>query len=341
MQTDINIERQLALSNKVVTDFQDELSLVKGHKIRPLPDLIGQINHYGKSSEPELVAGPGMFIIENSLVPISRSPNIDVEPNNVSFNLQPGHRLGRENSHNKVFFGKILAHAIDGDSPIAEEEVAVKPSDPQVCLLGELAMFQYMNALGLPTFQPVGYLLSGTGRHHLLTRFDQPVDTMDSVEWQELTVDEQLFQLGAAIDTAVMLHANMLFHGDLEFKNVGFGDTGDLIIVDPELMVSGAGLAEIYNTSNSEIDRDHAVLRLSQIMSKDFSDICRSTETFIYNNMPDGERPKTDPAKFKAQKHHIFMPYREKILSSDSPHTAVLIKAFDRMLHDRKVRAHS
>ena len=126
--------------------------------------------------------------------------------------------------------------------------MAVKPTKNQAALLGELAMFQYLEELGMPTFKPTSFLFTDTTKaNHLLTRFEKPISTMDTVEWEELEADEKWFQLDFAVKTLALLHSELLFHGDLEFKNVGFDERGDLIIIDPELMVSALEMAEIIS----------------------------------------------------------------------------------------------
>lgn len=330
----------LAIPSEVIIGFRDGLSNVHGQETYSLPDMTRHINHSGKFTRPDIDYDPGLFLANDYIDRSAGSTDGDTT-NHLTFSVQPSNRLGREDSHHKVFFGKLISECLDSDSPRINEQIAVKPLDNVGTLLGELAMFQYMNKLNLPTFQPVGILVSGKRPHHMITKFEHPVDTMDTVNWQDLDLDERYAQLDYALETAVMLHTKMLFHGDLEFKNVGFNDTGELVIVDPEWSVSGLDLANVYNTSDDCELRGRALLRLSQLMSKEFSDISRSVDKFIFSGKSNNHKPKSDAAFYKIQKHHLYNPYKEKIAASGSQFTDTLLAAYDVMLHSKKLRAHS
>lgn len=329
----------LAIPSEVIVGFREGLDYVHGRETHSLPDLSGFIHHGGKFTRPDINFEPGLFLADGYMGQ-NTEVGETVTTNHLTFNVQPSNRLGREDSHHKVFFGKLISDCLDGEQPTVNEQIAVKPLDNIGTLLGELAMFQYMNMLNLPTFQPVGILVSGTRPHHMITKFEHPVDTMDTVNWQDLNLDERYDQLDYALETAVMLHTKMLFHGDLEFKNVGFNDTGNLVIVDPEWSVSGLNLAKIYRETDDKDLKERALLRLSQLMSKEFSDISRSIDKFIFSGVTNSQKPKTDAAFFKIQKHHLYNPYKNKIIASGSEHTDTLLNAYDIMLHSKKVRAH-
>lgn len=333
MAETINLENNLAISSETIQVFHDDLVKFRGEPILSLPDVTAFINHDGHECEPDLDFKAGLYLADQ--LRGSSKDNNSIS-DNIAFSVQPSHRLGREVSHNKVFFVNLTSEDNSDSQLLIDEHIAVKPIPKLAPLLGELAMFQYMQTVNIPTFQPVGALLSDKGPHHLLTRFEQPIDTMDTLDWKEMDYDEKLFQLRYAIDTAVLLHTKLLFHGDLEFKNVGFNEVGEIFVVDPEVMRSGADIARAYYASDNEVARHREVSKLSKRMSSDFTDICHSIDNFIFSDSPEQLKLRQDQAKFKVYKHHLFAPYREKIAATDSEHRNLLLEAYDLMLHAKK-----
>jgi hypothetical protein len=330
-------ERDLALSGQLVSDFQNGVMTTPGTSIYRLPDLSQHINHAGKYTRPAVTLRPGFFIDHGVLGLDEIGPNS--MPDTLGFLTQPGNRLGREDSHHHVFFGKLQ---MENGSNLTEAQVAIKPFDAnrRDALLGELAMFQYLNGLNIPTFQPAGVLALGPEKSdHLLTLFDGPVATMDTIDWYELDTDEKWLQLGYAIDTAVELQSKMLFHGDLEFKNVAFDETGQRRIVDPELMISARDIGETILSRPDDPERQRAMHRLKQLLSSEFTAICSSIRQFIFRNMPLDERPANEAAEFKEFNRHLFRPHREALEQIDSPYIPVLLEAFDTMVHEKKQQA--
>lgn len=329
-------ERNLALSSQTIDAFQDQIGLVQSYQIHNLPDLREHINHAGKYTRPSIKLGTGLFL-DKTVVPVHPEHE---HSNLFSFLAQPGHRLGREKSHNEVFFGKMLSDNAPPFAGTTEAQVAVKPTKNQAALLGELAMFQYLNELKIPTFQPTGLLVSKPNEpDYLLTKFQKPVATMDTVEWDELDTPEKWLQLGFAVETMALLHSNMLFHGDLEFKNVAFGERGDMIVVDPELTVSSLEMAAVAETSRDSEAVARAQLRIKQSMSNDFTSVCKSIDEFIISALPPMERPKSSAAKFKTYARHLLRPYRQAIVEINSEHTRELLTAYETMFQDHKQRS--
>ncbi len=315
-------ESGLEFDNAVLGNFNHSLAQV-GASQYPLANLTDEVNHSGLYTRPGLDLPPGIYLDETLLTGTST-----VE---ATFKLQPGSRLGREDSHNFVFFGQLNF----GNG--REQAVAIKPTDERNETLGELAMTQYIKSIGLPTFKPVG-VLGTPEKNYLLTAFEDPVATMDTVDWEQLDTDEKWIQLDYAIDTLVCLHGELLFHGDAFFRNIGFGETGDLIIVDPELTVSARNLYDVAK-GDDLIAASRAVQRIKQSMSTDFTSVCTSIDIFILKTIPKAERPRRDPARLKLYKRVLFEPYKNRLLEGDSMYKDVLMEAYGLTMLERKQRA--
>lgn len=334
MSPDYKTERLYAVPPALVAGFQRDLAGIAPGTVTALPDLTGYIKHSGTFPRPELELGTGMAV-DYQLLAEQGAPDEFIIDNQVFFN-KPPHRLGRENSHNKVFFGLLLANGTGVEAPIGlDVAVKTKPIEKVSALLGEVAMFQYLQSIGIPTFRPYA-LLRTNDNIHFLTETQQNVDTMDTIEWKSLDLPERWVQMDYAIQTLALLHSNMLFHGDSEFKNIAFGDLGDIVVVDPELMVSCIELAEMYLHGSDERIRKSAFIRIKQCMGSDFSDLTNSIEDTFFRGLPDNERPGSKAALFKELKRHVYNPYRAALYESDSPYRQVLLDAFDVLLHERK-----
>ena len=331
-------ERDLALRAQTISTFQEDLQAIAPHTTYSLPDLTSHINHAGKYTRPNIKLGSGLFLSPDASG--DSESNRPAKADAFSFLTQPGHRLSREKSHNEVFFGKLLLHWHSDSLGYAESQVAIKPTKNRAAILGELAMFQYLKQKNLPTFDPTGILLSPSGHSdHLLTKFEKPVATMDTVEWRDLETQEKWLQVDFAVQTMALLHSELLFHGDLEFKNVGFGDRGDLIIVDPELTVSSLEMADIAQSSSNEKEIELAQLRIKQSMSTDFTSVCLSIDEFIISSLPGDERPLTSASKFKSYARYLFRPYREALIEAGSPYLPQLLIAYEKVFQEHKQRS--
>ncbi len=311
-------------------------------QVYQLPNLVQEVDHGGRyTTRPKLKLADGVFINQTALAPDAGGLELAGRPAGFDFSVQPGLRFGREASHNGVFFGKLAVRGLAGDG-LVETPVAIKPTLNRKALLGELAMFQYMRVLnGIPTYEPLAYLTTAPTRpDYLITRFEKRVATMDTIEWKELADSEKWEQLNFAVSTASLLHSHMLFSGDLEFKNVAFGETGDLKIIDPELMVSTAAVGETALTTNDDDERERAVQTIKRKISVDMTSLCTSIDQFILTTLSPPERQANDVAKLKRYKHYLFEPYRRALIDHDSPYLPVLLEAYALMLSERKQRAH-
>lgn len=332
----------LAVRPEVVKSFTGELERIQDYQVYPMLTISDQLVHNGKYPRPDVKVGNGLFLDTAYLGWATTGVFPERKPSSVEFNVQPGHRLGREDSHNQVFFGRMMLRGMYQPDAEVEAHVAVKPTEKREALLGELAMLQYLGQIGVSTFKPIGLLVTpGDWPDHLITRFEKGVATMDTVEWRYLEDDEKWSQLEPAIGTLSQLHSNMLFHGDLEFKNVAFDETGKLIIVDPELMTSAAeaGLTALH--SSDPVETERAIHLIKRKMSQDFSSVCKSIESLMMRYMPGEVKTMAELPKLKLLKKKLFEPYREALIESESQYLPVLLHAYDLMMHERKERARS
>jgi len=319
----------------IVNRFRSDLITTPEGNFHALPDMQPYINHDAQFSRPAVQLQPGIFLDKEAA---GISPLHENGIASCDFRLRPVHRLGREDSHNLVFFGHLVLQDRSRKA-FAETEVAVKPIKKVKEGLGELAMFQYMRSLGIPTFRPIAFS-KHSDTAYLMTEFDRPVNTMDTVEWHELDRDEKWQQVGLGVSTLALLHSNMLFHGDAEFKNIAFNDIGEIVIVDPEFMISARGIAEALQgvRMNRALDQDEATDLgwIKRKMSNDFTNLCRSVNRYVIGiNAQDRRRPHAT-AIFKQYRKHIYLPYRKELYNIGSSYLPLLDRAYNELLIDRK-----
>jgi tRNA A-37 threonylcarbamoyl transferase component Bud32 len=318
--------------NEVVNRFQADLGALLPDQSHQLPDMRSQIVGTAKYTECDTGYTEG-FLFDGE-----PERGLLIPRASYAFKPRAGHRLGREQSHNVVFFGQLAAASPYG---VHEEiQVAVKSREHKNRghLAAEAALFQHLGALGMKTFEVAG-LLHGVEADHLLTYFDGPVTTMDTVDWSELTIDEAWLEVSKAVDTMVLLQAHGLFHGDLEFRNVAFNESNEIVIVDPELMVSATELYAQLEGAGVVLEEDEqrqALEKLAQTMGREFSCVSKSVQQMILPLYPKRERPRTAPQRLKVLKEHVYEPYKSRIRELDDPIRSILVRVFDQMMVKKK-----
>lgn len=320
----------------LINQFQSNLEQINNDQIQPLPDLTGGINHNGKYVRFGRDIEPGIYLDDGDNG--SGLYQKDVE---FTFQAQPGHRLTREDSHNKVFFGRLWLLS-EGEGPEKYAQVAIKSMDNnrKEHLVGELALFQHIGRIGLSTFRPAG-LVVAEHESHLMTYFDGPVMTMDTVNWEDMTAAEAWVELDKAVDTAAQLHTNLLFHGDLLFRNIAFDETGDTVIIDPELTSSARNLFDVLADAPMILndDQNKALGVLVSRMNHEFNEVCNSIDENIIKLLPKAQRPRNDTARLKLYKDHLYEPYKARIRSVEEPVRSVLLRVYDEMITHKKALA--
>lgn len=322
---------------QLIDQFQDDLRTVTPGDIFKLPDFRSEIVHTSSYVQVGKSIPRGMYLDAGD----DSRQGIYKPDLGFAFQAQPANRLTREDSHNAVFFGRLWMLPKDSG---AEEytQVAVKSrtTDQKEKLIGEAALFQHIDGLGLETFG-VGALMVGAEMTHLMTYFKGRVATMDTVDWDEATPDEAWFEVGKVVDTMYKLHTNMLFHGDLAFRNVAFDETGNTVIIDPELMTSPRKEMEALMDANMILDGDQQIIlsKLVLRMSHEFTEACRSIDSQIIPVLSKRDRPRGSEARLKLYKKHLFEPYRNKVRDAPEPIRSVLLRIFDEMMVRKKADA--
>lgn len=325
-----------------VTQFVEDIAAVHDGRIRALPAFDQALNHEGKLLVNENVERyrriSGVYLSETVIEEVGgpRVPEIQFTP-------KPFWRLGRENSRRQVFFGQLAI----GEGESHTIPVAVKPFAPGAFhhATHEAGMFQYMRGEGLPTLEMLGMVAIGVAegeapRAYGITRERRGITTLDNTEWKTMPQAERWNRLRPAIETLTTLHGNMLFHGDLEFKNVAFGEedrpTDDLsiCIVDTEESISLKDLVE----PNKDVSRQR--LWVAKKMSADFASLSIS----IAANMIEPEqreRKEFEQELFEDMLEHVYGPYYLSIMRSDSPYKDVLMSAFEMVLEQKRQQAYN
>lgn len=313
--------------------FRSDIAELSLHDIRPLPDFTHYLDHQGREPRFPKIE-PGFYINSKSYSYIAnRSPDLRVE-------IMPddAQKITREDSRHQVFLGYL--DFVHDDSVQFEANVAVKATKAE---LKELSLYQYMGALGISSFKPFGFIRMKNGNQHLLTKVRSSVKTIDATEWSLLTPEEMWETARAGVDTMLMMNKNMLFHGDLEFRNVAIGDFAEPVVVDPEftsslLEVGNELLLHMDNAKFAQVPEISLCLdAIARKMGVDFTALTASTKASIFPALPYAERPRNDAAIFKKLKHHYYDRYKEGLLDLDTPYRQILLRAFDVLLAKRKV----
>lgn len=321
---------QLSLDT-VIDRFQYDIGQYGPGETHQLPEYAARINHNMKYVQVKEELQEGIYLDEG----------LCREGMQYGFFVQPGNRLTREDSHNKVFFGNmLLLPEAEGSEVHAQVAVKSRVLSEAPKLLGEMALFQHLDELGLRTYRSAG-LLVGKKAVHFMTYFEGNVATMDTVDWQSLDAPEAWVEVDKVVDTMYQLYTNALFHGDLEFRNVAFDQTGNTVIIDPELMISAREcFDELFDAGimlNSDQQRMYD--SLVQKMSGELGSVIKSIDRHIVPLIPKQERPRTDEARLKLYKKHLLEPYKSRIRDLDDPLRGLLLRLADDVIARKKVHA--
>lgn len=315
----------------VIDRFQYDIGQYGPAETYDLPDYKVRINHNMKFVQVNEDLEQGMYLDEG----------LHREGMQYGFFVQPGNRLTREDSHNKVFFGNLLLLP-EGEGGEVHAQVAVKSrsSNETSKLLGEMALFQHLEDLGLRTYRSAA-LLVGQKATHFMTYFEGNVATMDTIEWESMDVEEAWTEVDKVVDTMYQLYPNALFHGDLEFRNVAFDQTGNTVIIDPELMISARDSFDELLDAGIMLtpDQQRVYNALVQKMSGELSSIFKSIDRHIVPLIPKGERPRTDEARLKMYKKSVLEPYKSRVRDLDDPVRGLLLRLADDVIARKKLHA--
>lgn len=317
--------------DSVVERFQYDIGQRSPTDTFHLPDLKERINHNMKYVQVNDDLEAGIYLDEG----------LHHDNMQYGFYVQPGNRLTREDSHNKVFFGSMLLLPEDAAGEV-HAQVAVKSRSREDTpkLLGEMALFQRLDDLGLKTFRPAG-LIVGEKATHLMTYFEGNVATMDTVDWMNMELEEAWVEVDKVVDTMFQLYTNALFHGDLEFRNVAFDQTGSTVIIDPELMISARDAYEELLDADFILspEQQRVYDNLVKKLSGELGSVFKSIDRHIIQLMPKKERPRTDEARLKLYKRHLFEPYKSRVRELEDPMRGLLLRLVDDVMVRKKVHA--
>src|SRR3990167_4040680 len=108
--------------SRVIQTFNEHLDSIE--TVTELPDLQSHLNHDGKYMRVREELPAGLYVDP-------RHPGLSValnEATNFWYQPQPGRRVGREDSHNAVNFGRLWLSP--EESPDTDVQVAVKSMEP-------------------------------------------------------------------------------------------------------------------------------------------------------------------------------------------------------------------
>jgi hypothetical protein len=313
-------------------EFIGFIESVRPDKLHVLPDLTTLLDHETQRSTGIEVALDGdtdrIFLSDEF------AEKLDARrfPDRVEFQPHPLLRIGRDNSRQQVFFGKLTGRWFH-EATEASKQLAVKPIPNRFIakqqVLHEAAMYQYAASQGLPTLNVLGIVMIAEQPRevagYLLTEFEPDFITLDNLDWSTIGEEEASAAVSSALDSLAALHSHLLFHGDAEFKNIGIGEAEDAFrLVDFEFGASAQAIPE-------------NIARIAQFISADFSGIGKSFDEYVLRYAE--EKPKNDIDRFNIHHNALYEPYIERILQSNSEHLDVLAKAYQVVINQKEAQA--
>jgi tRNA A-37 threonylcarbamoyl transferase component Bud32 len=273
-------------------------------QVGQLPCAAGEVNHRGGRS-----TGVHGLIEDTDRVALL-SPKITLSPDwgQLDFIPRPLMRLGREDSRRQVFFGEMQGIRYPCNPEVSVEvAVSAVPAEEDYInherSLHEIAMYQYLAKMGIPTLDVLGFVRSHEPDVYgfVITRYEPDIRTLDTLDWTMMSERDAAGALSHAVDMLALLHTNYVFHGDAEFKNIAVRDTDQHpTVVDLEL--SGSLSAEADD-----------ITKLFRYMSSDFSFIAASLDrsaSHLYEN--EGMTSPTD--RFHFMYEYLFLPYFNRLV---------------------------
>lgn len=313
-------------------EFQSHLERLPAGLIHGATNFASQLAHDGTMSnyDPDRPAFAQGFHLDPEA--LGHSGEL---PTSLGFTPQRlpeiGRTAGETHSRNGTFFGILNATGADGT--LSRAPVAVKP----IQLGGldrskqEVAMLAYARERSLPVPELIGIFMdheSAIPTAYVITRRNREIQSLDNLDWTREAANATS-HLQVAVSTLVALHKNLLFHRDLEFKNLSSLDReGSFIAFDLEWAIS---LADIVARGGEE-----AVKRLSAAIERDLGDVRRSMKRFIYPNLAEHTRPSSAEEELDYELATLYEPYHLALMSSDSPHIQILDHAYRRALERRR-----
>jgi hypothetical protein len=326
-------------------EFAFALERLRSLPLREMPDLASRVDHTGNiiAPDPQYALESGVYLRRPS--PFLREAGDDSAGAGLEYIAQPLAEMGRKTqigdspstneSHHGTFFGILRTDADDWPGGQENVAVAIKPMEhnersPVDATLQELAMLEHVADCDLPTLEVLGLIVdneSNIPKSYIITRRNPQIRSLDTLDWSEEAenVDQHL---QTAIATLTSLHSNLIFHKDLEFKNISSLDReGSFIVYDMEWSVSLRDLIDQSEVPDIE--------RLGRAIDFDLGTVRRSMRKILYPNLPADGRPNTEQETFDYELTHLYEPYYLALMNTDSKYKGDLDKAYHMALARR------
>lgn len=317
--------------------FGQAIDELRREQVYEMPALADGLSHTGRiSRQNDTSLEEGLYVVPKFRDILTER----VMPNRLGFVPQAAVRVGKEDSRRKVFFGALSEQWFhNGSNGIIQ--VAIKPFTRALreTAVHEFAMYEYLATSGIRTIRPLGMLAlqshaddtPRTPSIFMISQFEPNLTTMDNISWADIQTEDAWDRLKTGLQALAELHSKLIFHGDFKFRNIGYDQLGQSVVVDTELSVSTRDLENITDPEK----------RIQQLMGVDFSDFCLSVGATILNpkKNPDLARPLSDIEKFEQEIEHIYLPYFDLLTHTGSEHLPILHAAFNRMIEQKTAAA--
>jgi len=252
-------------------------------------------------------------------------------------------KLGRQNSKHKVFFGSLQIQGAGNGDNTSNVLMAIKPHYEHGSLsakpykeLGNLALLQSLGLEGI--YKPIGVLQSGDLKF-VLTELRPGIRTLDEHQWLgkralrqargKLTPGEladiherDVALVGKFFELLGTLHAQGIFHGDAQMKNIGWTplrldaskekDTNQPMLhavrdlAGIEMTIVDLENAILFARQNGDFSREYYD-QLLELASKDLTQFLGSITKKVRVSLASWRGQQNDDAEFVAE--HFIAPY--------------------------------
>lgn len=249
-----------------------------------------------------------LYLNEDLKMKFGVSPEDWRFPTDISFEPQLNLAIGAADSAHGVFFGVLNFTPIDEDVYDGDEgglAVAVKEYESRPKKVYN--EYYYLNLLyerGFNTLRPLA-LVRGPNSNYLITMYDPSYATLDNFRWAlysgtEEYESEAAPRLEKVAAGLAELHAEGIFHGDCQVKNLGITENGEFRVVD---------LERAFHVELDELQTSSGVEKFVEGAFHDLEQFCKSL------NRKDFLRNSTSPIYSSEMMGRIVSPYLENLLA--------------------------
>lgn len=267
------------------------IQVVKGEPVETTP------KQFSFGNLEDLVYQNGnTFCLDSDL---AASINVGLEPGNAmiestNFRLRPDWALGREDSGYGVYFGELDVLTTEGKEhslPVAAKHFPLFERDRAIHEFAATQMFK--DTEDLRTFTPLGIWVNNNGEAVLLTHFEEPVVSLDNLDWDKAAADSVMEHLDIieglqrSAQILARLHSRGFAHNDAQIKNMAVHqDTGAIRLTDL------TALERVYDPEDGDLNK------WQQMVYKDLSDLINSIRRagLLRGDKPEDTRRLVDVA---------------------------------------------